>query len=135
MHGKEPVAGVGDKSVRHRGFSPASKYGKLTMKTLLVVSTTFERKEDAERIARLLLDRRLIACAHIAGPITSIYRWQGKVHSSTEFTMNVKTLPRLRQPLEDTLVQEHPYELPEIVGQEIPHVSDAYYDWVCGEVQ
>ncbi|OGR18264.1 MAG: hypothetical protein A2X81_02485 [Desulfobacterales bacterium GWB2_56_26] len=105
------------------------------MNTLLLVSTTFSRKEDAERIAQLLLDRKLIACAHISGPITSVYRWQGKVNTTPEFTMSVKTTPQRWQTLQDILVREHPYELPEIVGQEIQHVSDAYYDWVCGEVQ
>lgn len=105
------------------------------MKNLLLVSTTFSRQEDAERIARLLLDRKLIACAHISGPITSVYRWQEKVNTAPEYTMSVKTTPQHWQTLQDILVREHPYELPEIVGQEIPHVGDAYYDWVCGEVE
>lgn len=105
------------------------------MNTLILVSTTFSRKEDAERIAQLLLDRKLIACAHISGPITSVYRWQEKVNTSPEYTMSVKTTPQRWQTLQDILLREHPYELPEIVGQEIQYVSDAYYNWVCGEVQ
>lgn len=105
------------------------------MNTLLLVSTTFDKKEDAERIGELLLDRRLIACAHISGPITSIYRWQGKVNNASEYTLSMKTTKEHWQALQDILVQEHPYELPEIVGQEIPYVSHAYYDWVRGEVQ
>lgn len=122
-------------SERHQQLSIRLLKNKATMNTLLLVSTTFSNKEDAERIAQLLLDRRLIACAHISGPITSVYRWEGKVNTTPEFTMSVKTTPQRWQTLQDILIREHPYELPEIVGQEIPHVSDAYYDWVCGEVQ
>jgi periplasmic divalent cation tolerance protein len=105
------------------------------MNTIILVSTTFAQKEDAERIAELLLDRNLIACAQIAGPVTSIYRWGGKVHSTPEYTMTLKTTQHRLQDLQKTLIQEHPYELPEIIGQEIDHVSLAYADWVSGEVQ
>jgi periplasmic divalent cation tolerance protein len=105
------------------------------MNTIISVSTTFAEKEDAERIARLLLDRHLIACAHIAGPITSVYRWQGKVNSAPEYTMTVKTTRHLLQNLQEVLIREHPYELPEIIGQEIDYVSSAYGDWISKEVQ
>ena len=46
------------------------------MKTIVLISTTLENKADAERIAELLLERKLIACAQISGPITSLYRWK-----------------------------------------------------------
>lgn len=105
------------------------------MGTLVVISTTFSNKEDAARIAELLLDRRLIACAHISGPITSVYRWQGKVNTATEYTLSVKTTPGHWPTLQELIRQEHPYELPEIIGQELSQVSEAYYGWVCGEVQ
>ncbi len=105
------------------------------MGKLILISTTVSNKEDAERIAGLLLDRRLIACAHISGPITSVYPWQGKVNTAPEYTLSVKTTSQHWLTLEEVLRQEHPYELPEIVGQEISLVSEAYYDWVCGEVQ
>jgi len=106
-----------------------------TSMNIIIVSTTFTKKEDAERIAGLLLDRKLIACAQISGPITSIYRWQEKVTSATEYTLSLKTTQHLFQTVQETLIQEHPYELPEILGQEIHHVSRAYHDWVCGEVK
>lgn len=105
------------------------------MGKLVVLSTTFSSREDAERMASLLLERRLIACAHIAGPITSVYRWQGKVCNTPEYTLSVKTTSRHWQTLHDVIRQEHPYELPEIVGQELAYASDAYCDWVSGEVQ
>ena len=104
------------------------------MKTLLLITTTFERKEDAERIATLLLERRLVACAQISAPITSVYRWRGEVTIATELTLSVKTMPQHYALIEAVLLQEHPYETPEIIGQEIPLVSNDYRDWVEQEV-
>jgi len=104
------------------------------MKTLLLVTTTVERKEDAERIAALLLERRLVACAQISAPITSVYRWRGEVTTASEFVLSLKTMPHHYALIEEVLSQEHPYETPEIIAQEIPLVSNAYSDWVKQEV-
>lgn len=108
--------------------------GDTTMKTLFVISTTFEHMEDAQRIAGLLLERRLVACAQISAPITSIYRWRGQVTTATEVILSLKTTESFFAPVKELLLREHPYEVPEIIGQEITHVSDAYGAWVGGEV-
>ncbi|MFH0784741.1 MAG: divalent-cation tolerance protein CutA [Pseudomonadota bacterium] len=104
------------------------------MKNLLLVTTTLEHKEDAERIAALLLERRLIACAQISAPITSIYRWRGSVNKATEWILTLKTLPEHYALLEEVLLREHPYEIPEIIAQDIPYVSIQYREWVKQEV-
>jgi len=105
------------------------------MKSLLIISTTFENTEDAERIAELLLDRKLIACAQISAPMTSVYRWQGKIATEVEHTLAMKTDPSLFDAVKDILITEHPYELPEIIGREITHVNQDYLEWVAKEVQ
>jgi periplasmic divalent cation tolerance protein len=104
------------------------------MKTLLLITTTVERKEDAERIASLLLEQKLIACAQISAPISSVYRWRGKVITATELVLSLKTMPHHYDLVEEVLLQEHPYETPEIIAQEIPFVGNAYMDWVKQEV-
>lgn len=110
------------------------QFGDTTMKTLFVISTTFEHKKDAQRIGELLLERRLVACAQISAPITSIYRWRGKLTTATEFVLSLKTTKPRFDMVKEVLLQEHPYEIPEIIGQEIPQVSEAYGAWVDGEV-
>ncbi len=105
------------------------------MKQISLISSTLENKKDAERIAGLLLDQKLIACAQIAGPITSIYRWNGETTSATEFTLSLKTAPSLTEAVKTLLLQEHPYDLPEIIVQEIANSSHEYSEWVHGEVQ
>jgi periplasmic divalent cation tolerance protein len=104
------------------------------MEKLVIITTSFEHKEDAERIAALLIDRRLIACGQISAPITSIYKWQGKVVTATEFLLSSKTLARHYPTVEQIILQEHPYETPEIIAQEISFVSKAYKDWLSKEV-
>ncbi len=104
------------------------------MKTLLLITTTVERKEDAERLAALLLERRLVACAQISAPITSVYRWRGIVTTACELVLSLKTMPHHYALIEEVLLQEHPYETPEIIAQEIPLVNSAYNDWVKQEV-
>jgi periplasmic divalent cation tolerance protein len=105
------------------------------MKPIILISTTFESNADAERIAKLLLDRKLIACAQVTGPITSLYRWQGVTTKAAEFSLSLKTTPSCADKVRTVLKQEHPYELPEIIVQEIVDSSKGYSRWVYGEVQ
>ncbi len=105
------------------------------MKPIIIVSTTLENKEDADRLARLLLEENLIACAQISGPITSHYRWEGEVTSATEFTLSLKTTPQYTEKVKILLSQEHPFDLPEMIVQEIVNSSADYSQWVYGEVQ
>jgi periplasmic divalent cation tolerance protein len=100
------------------------------MSELLQVSTTTGTREVAERIAVELVDRRLAACVHVAGPIRSTYRWQGKVESAEEWTCVAKT-SREQLPAIQTLLKElHPYEVPELVATPIVGGSEAYLKWV-----
>jgi periplasmic divalent cation tolerance protein len=105
------------------------------MKQLLQFSTTTETKEEAETIVEILLEKNLIACGHIHGPITSHYRWEGKLVKSEEFVVLVKSLSHLEVILKQELTQLHPYDLPEILGTILDKPSQTYLDWVAGEVR
>ena len=102
-------------------------------KTVFVVTTTVERKEDGERLASLLLERRLVACAQISGPLTSLYRWQGETVTAAEYLLTLKTRRSLFRQVEELLREEHPYQVPEILGDEAAAASQAYAEWVEGE--
>ena len=104
------------------------------MLTLVMISTTFETKSDAEKTAQLLLDERLIACAQIAGPITSCYRWEGSIATSTEFSLTLKTTAKLCEQVITQLKENHPYDLPEIIIQSSNKGSVEYVKWVESEV-
>ena len=65
------------------------------MKSYIQVSTTTETKEQAEKIAQHLVETKLAACVQITGPITSIYRWKGKVENTREWLCLIKTQEKL----------------------------------------
>lgn len=102
---------------------------------LIVVSTTVENKADAERIAAILIERRLIACAQISSPLTSIYRWQGKIVTAEEYLLTMKTRKSLYETVAEVLRQEHPYQVPEVIGQEVARVDERYSDWIAEETR
>ena len=94
------------------------------------IATTFESEDDAKKVAGALVDKRFVACAQILGPLTSIYRWQGKVELATEWQCLMKTT-KASQPEAVSLIQDlHPYEEPEIVVFPIVDGSSGYLAWI-----
>lgn len=94
------------------------------------VHTTTEKREDAERIARLLVEGRLAACVQIVGPIKSVYRWKGNVEAAEEYLCLAKTRAELYGKVEAAILDAHPYETPEIVATVITAGSRDYLSWL-----
>ena len=80
-------------------------------------------------LARTLVEERLAACVNVHGPMTSTYRWQGKVEVEPERQVVIKTTRARLAALETRLRALHPYELPELVVIDAV-ASDAYASWV-----
>lgn len=99
----------------------------------LLVLTNLPDKETAERLAGLLVERRLAACVNILAPCRSVYRWQGAVESADEVPMLVKTTRTRYAELESAIRAEHPYELPEIVAMPIERGLPDYLAWIARE--
>ena len=104
------------------------------MKTYIQVITTVERKEDAENIARLLVEKRLAGCVQIAGPVVSVYRWKGRVERTEEWQCLIKSRQDLFGKVEEAIKSVHPYETPEIIVTTISAGSDAYLKWLHDEL-
>lgn len=100
---------------------------------LSAVSTTVATADDARRLARAVLARRLAACVQVE-PITSHYRWQGALHEEGEQRLVCKTTAAAVPALLALLREEHPYELPQFVVQPLQATKD-YADWVRQETQ
>ena len=94
------------------------------------VVTTTERREDAERIARRLVDERLAACVQVFGPITSVYRWKGAVETAVEWQCRAKSRADWYERLEAAIRQAHPYEVPEILALPVLHGGADYLRWL-----
>jgi periplasmic divalent cation tolerance protein len=99
------------------------------------VVTTTERREDAERIGRALVEERLAACVQVAGPITSTYRWQGKIETAEEWQCWAKSRRDLFEQIEQTIRRLHPYEVPEILAMPIASGSADYLAWLDAETR
>lgn len=95
----------------------------------LVLSTTGS-KEEAQTIARALVERRLAACVNIVGPIESVYRWQGKVQTSAEYMLLIKTTTERFSAVRLAIRELHAYELPECIALQIDSGSDEYLNWI-----
>jgi periplasmic divalent cation tolerance protein len=98
--------------------------------SLLVVVTTVGQLDDARRIARALVEQRLVACAQIS-EIESCYRWQGQVCEEREYRLQLKTLATHYAAVEAAILALHPFALPAIHAVPVAQASAAYADWVA----
>jgi periplasmic divalent cation tolerance protein len=97
----------------------------------VIVLTTFGTDVDAARVARTLVDERLAACVNLLPPMTSIYRWKGKIETEHELQVLMKTSADRVPALEQRLREIHPYEVPEFLVLSIETGSEAYLSWVA----
>lgn len=98
------------------------------------IFTTVAKKSNAEKIASVLSRKKLSACTHIIGPITSVYRWKGKLEKSREWLCVIKTKRSHYAKVEKAIKKIHPYELPEITATPIVRGSIDYLEWMGKEV-
>jgi periplasmic divalent cation tolerance protein len=105
------------------------------MKSYLQITTTIETKEQAQTIAKHLVEAKLAACVQIVGPITSIYRWKGKVENAPEWLCLIKTQDNLYSKVEAAIKSHHPYETPEIIAVPIVKGSKEYLQWISEETE
>ena len=104
------------------------------MREAIQVSTTFAGEDDAIKLGHNLVVSGLAACAQVQGPITSSYRWEGKVEQSCEWLLTVKTLRDRFDAVAAAIVKEHAYALPEIIAVPIVAGSAEYLKWIDDNV-
>jgi len=100
-----------------------------------LVLTTAGSDEQAESIARALVDRRLAACVNIVHGVCSVYRWEGRVNREEEKLLLIKTAERLVPELVQAIREIHTYEIPEILALPIGHGDPDYLGWLSGELK
>jgi|SRR5215472_9268037 len=99
-----------------------------------IVLSTAGSEEEARKIAHALVDRKLAACVNIVSQIESIYRWQSKVESASEWLLVIKTQARAFERVRALIEELHSYELPECVMLEVGEGAKEYLDWINGSV-
>jgi periplasmic divalent cation tolerance protein len=104
------------------------------MTPYLQVVTTVENKTQAETMARILLEKRLVACVQIV-ECGSMYHWQGKIESSGEYLCLMKTRDDLFASLQSAIEKLHPYEVPEILALPVENGNAPYLQWLEQELK
>lgn len=104
------------------------------MTDALIVLCTCTNTEEAERIARPLVEQRFAACVNILPAVRSIYRWQDKVESASEVLLIIKSTTAAFPLLRDRITELHSYDVPEIIALPIVDGTDAYLSWLRAQV-
>ena len=101
---------------------------------LLIVITSFAKLGDAKVMARKLIQERLAACVQINEGVHSVYRWNGKICEEQEVSISAKTVAGKWDEISTFIKDNHPYELPELIGMSPAEYDLVYGQWVKAEV-
>lgn len=91
---------------------------------------TAASREEAGRIADMLVQNRLAACVQILPAIESVYRWQGSIERSSEVLLLAKTESSKFAELERQVRATHSYETPEVIAVPVTAISQPYGEWL-----
>jgi periplasmic divalent cation tolerance protein len=105
------------------------------MTDVSVVFITVPNEEEALKIARMLVEKRIAACVNIINNIRSVYRWEGKIEDDSELLLIVKTLNTLIDDVKSAVKELHSYSVPEIIALPILDGSEDYLKWLEEETK
>ena len=101
----------------------------------IVVLCTCSSAEEAERLARMLVEHRLSACVNVVPGVRSFYRWKDAVESAGEWLLIVKSSLAIFPALCAAIEQGHSYEVPEILALPVVEGAANYLDWLASSVR
>lgn len=96
---------------------------------MFVAWTTVAQRADADRLACGAVEAGLAACAQVDGPVTSYYRWHGKLEKAEEFRLWFKYLPANASGLNNWIHHHHPYATPQWIEVAAENVGEKYLSW------
>jgi periplasmic divalent cation tolerance protein len=105
------------------------------MTEALIAFTSFASEADAARVARVLVEERLVACANILPGARSLYRWKGAVQDEGETLVLLKTRKQDWTALMSRLHELHPYETPELIAVRIAAGAPKYMAWLEAQLE
>ncbi len=100
-----------------------------------IVLTTAGTKEEAQKIARGLVERQLAACVNMVPQVESVYRWEGEIEQALEWLLIIKTTAAAFVRVRETIKELHTYELPECVCLAVDDGSAEYLEWIGDSVR
>ncbi|MCK4903781.1 MAG: divalent-cation tolerance protein CutA [Candidatus Marinimicrobia bacterium] len=106
----------------------------MNKKTILILNTVATTNEG-KRIASDLIEKKLAACVNILPKMTSVYRWENKVHNEDEFLLIIKTAKHLEQEVYNYIRDNHSYDVPEIITLDIKNIDKKYSEWLNSSIK
>jgi periplasmic divalent cation tolerance protein len=100
----------------------------------IVVLSTASSADEAEKIARRLVEDRLAACVNLVPGMRSFYRWKGSIEDSQEWLLIVKSSRDRFEALRTALEKLHSYEIPEVIALPVVDGARNYLNWMDGEL-
>ncbi len=100
---------------------------------MLLVMTTMTDIDKGKLLARQVVEERLVACCNIVPRITSIYRWNDEMCEDQECLLVMKTVETRHKQLSKFVLQQHPYETPELIALPVTESTQEYLSWVIKE--
>lgn len=101
----------------------------------ILIFVTVATKKEAHEIVQVLLDKHLIACANLLGPVESKFWWHGKVNTAKEFYVIMKSDKRLFKKLSTIVKKVHSYDVPEILAIPIVNGWQPYLKWLTASLK
>ena len=95
-----------------------------------LILTTCPNQEEANNLAHTLLENHLAACVSIVPTIQSIYKWEGRIVSDAEVLLFIKTRRECYAAIEEVFLQQHSYEIPELIVLPIETGLPSYLKWL-----
>lgn len=96
----------------------------------IVVLSTCASEQEAEKLARSLIEERVAACVNVIPGIRSYYRWKGTIETGDEYLLLIKSSRDRLAALRTSLEKEHSYEVPEVLALPVVEGSPNYLTWL-----
>lgn len=102
------------------------------MKQYIIITTTFDNKDELNKVSKILLEERLVSCCQVYN-IESLYWWKDSIVDANEYLLKMKTKKELYKEVERTILENHSYEVPEIITYNIEDGYSKYLNWINKE--
>ncbi|MDR1192396.1 MAG: divalent-cation tolerance protein CutA [Verrucomicrobiales bacterium] len=101
------------------------------MDAAIIIFCSVPDTDSGRRLADILLAEKAVACVSISAGVESHYVWRGKREVASERLLLIKTLADKYVAVEKLILQNHPYECPEIIAVSAEKISPSYSAWLC----
>ena len=102
--------------------------------TIYLVYSFYPKLNQAKKIAKLVIERKLAACVNINKNINSLYIWKNKMFDESEVELSFKTNNKKVKKLITFLELNHPYECPAIIAFPVQKTNNKFLNWVKDQI-